>query len=229
MNGLFAGAAAFNQPLNNWPTSSVTDMSNMFRGAAAFDNDITDWNCVHVGGEINVFLGATAWLAKYTLTQDAVHAGIASPSGHPARWRRREPAPGGRRRATAETIGDIVFEEDETGEVLISVELLGNEMPIIGLVNLSIPFSSGELPVNGTTPCSPGNRSYNVLLRCSYEILYDLPDNCTAPRPAATDDVFTFNRQGIAFVVVAVVMAAVFAVFIYVGRSKKIDTLKTVA
>jgi len=36
---MFNGTKVFNQPLNNWNVSSVTNMSYMF-GSSAFNNDI---------------------------------------------------------------------------------------------------------------------------------------------------------------------------------------------
>ena len=36
MQRMFYGATSFNQPLNEWDTSSVTDMVGMFDGATSF-------------------------------------------------------------------------------------------------------------------------------------------------------------------------------------------------
>ena len=41
---MFAQAYAFNQPLNNWNTSKVTNMSNMFRSAKAFNQPLNNWD-----------------------------------------------------------------------------------------------------------------------------------------------------------------------------------------
>jgi surface protein len=37
MNGMFESASAFNQPIGDWATGSVTDMSGMFESASAFN------------------------------------------------------------------------------------------------------------------------------------------------------------------------------------------------
>jgi surface protein len=43
MQWMFYNASAFNQPLGNWNTAKVTDMSVMFYGASAFNQDIGNW------------------------------------------------------------------------------------------------------------------------------------------------------------------------------------------
>ena len=40
----FYEAEAFNQPIGQWDTKSVTDMSLMFREARAFNQPIGTWN-----------------------------------------------------------------------------------------------------------------------------------------------------------------------------------------
>ena len=52
MLGMFAGSSGadpvFNQPLNNWDVSNVTNMFAMFSNAKAFDQDISDWDITSV-------------------------------------------------------------------------------------------------------------------------------------------------------------------------------------
>ncbi len=43
MSNMFSGATSFNQPLNNWDVSSVTNMSGMFYEATSFNQNISGW------------------------------------------------------------------------------------------------------------------------------------------------------------------------------------------
>lgn len=61
MSQMFASAAAFNQPLDNWNVSIVDNMNNMFSGATAFDQDISGWNVSSVDNMGNMFSGATVF------------------------------------------------------------------------------------------------------------------------------------------------------------------------
>ena len=44
MWALFMNASSFNQPLNNWNVSKVTNMAGMFGGATSFNQPLNDWN-----------------------------------------------------------------------------------------------------------------------------------------------------------------------------------------
>ena len=41
---MFDYATAFNQPLNNWDTSKVTNMRGMFYSARAFNQPLNNWD-----------------------------------------------------------------------------------------------------------------------------------------------------------------------------------------
>jgi surface protein len=43
MNGMFSGAMYFNQPLEAWDVSNVTDMRDMFRGATSLNQPFDTW------------------------------------------------------------------------------------------------------------------------------------------------------------------------------------------
>ena len=58
MSGLFYGAALFNQPLNKWDTSNVTDMSGMFLNADSFNQPLNKWDTSNVKNMSCMFLGA---------------------------------------------------------------------------------------------------------------------------------------------------------------------------
>src|SRR5690606_23272702 len=40
----FEGATSFNQPLNNWDVSNVTNFSETFYNATSFNQDLGSWN-----------------------------------------------------------------------------------------------------------------------------------------------------------------------------------------
>lgn len=61
MSGLFARAAAFNQPLDRWDTENVTNMSGMFLLATAFNQPLQTWSTGNVTLMTNMFNGATAF------------------------------------------------------------------------------------------------------------------------------------------------------------------------
>ena len=41
-------AESFNQPLNDWNVSNVTDMEGMFQGASSFNQPLNNWDVSNV-------------------------------------------------------------------------------------------------------------------------------------------------------------------------------------
>jgi surface protein len=61
MSQMFFSATKFNQDLNNWNVSNVTNMTDMFNRAAAFNQDISSWNVSNVTNMTGMFNRATAF------------------------------------------------------------------------------------------------------------------------------------------------------------------------
>ena len=55
MHKVFQVARSFNQPLNKWNVSNVTNMNNMFVKAEAFNQPLNDWrvDSVNMGALFN--------------------------------------------------------------------------------------------------------------------------------------------------------------------------------
>ncbi len=58
---MFRDATSFNQPLNLWDTSSVTDIHSMFNGATSFNQDISDWDTSSVTRMSSMFSDASSF------------------------------------------------------------------------------------------------------------------------------------------------------------------------
>ena len=61
MSGMFRSATAFNEAVGEWATSSVTDMSGMFESASAFNQPIGVWNTSSVTDMSGMFRSASAF------------------------------------------------------------------------------------------------------------------------------------------------------------------------
>jgi len=61
MTGMFREATLFNQPIGNWDTSNITDMLQMFNGASSFNQDIGDWDVSNVADMNAMFFDATSF------------------------------------------------------------------------------------------------------------------------------------------------------------------------
>lgn len=75
--GMLGGARNFNQPLDSWDTSSVTDMSFMFSGATFFNQPLDSWDTSNVvdmrdmfNNAINFNQNLMAWRDKLNKVKD---------------------------------------------------------------------------------------------------------------------------------------------------------------
>jgi surface protein len=59
MGAMFQGAESFNQPLNNWDVSQVTDMAFMFSVAESFNQPLDNWDVSNVT-EMDVMFQSTS-------------------------------------------------------------------------------------------------------------------------------------------------------------------------
>jgi len=58
---MFNNATSFNQPLNNWNVSNVSDMDNMFNNATSFNQPLNNWNVSNVSDMDNMFDNAVSF------------------------------------------------------------------------------------------------------------------------------------------------------------------------
>ena len=58
---MFESAKAFNQPLDKWNVSNVTNMRLMFRDSEAFNQPLDKWNVSSVTNMVNMFCDSEAF------------------------------------------------------------------------------------------------------------------------------------------------------------------------
>ena len=57
---LFSNSHSFNQSLNDWDVSNVTNMKDMFEEANSFNQPLNNWNVSKVTDMCSMFSGATS-------------------------------------------------------------------------------------------------------------------------------------------------------------------------
>jgi surface protein len=82
-DGMFNGAAAFNQPIGSWNTSKATNMPNVFISATAFNQTLANWNISLVTSFTN-FMSNKTNLNYSTANYDALLIGWASRAVKPS-------------------------------------------------------------------------------------------------------------------------------------------------
>ncbi len=65
MSSIFAGTTTFNQPLNSWNVSQVTDMSYLFYNATSLDQPFDLWNVSNINNMSNIFAGISLSISNY--------------------------------------------------------------------------------------------------------------------------------------------------------------------
>ena len=63
MSAMF-GKTKFNQPLNKWDVSNVTNMGYMFRITESFNQNLSDWNVSKVTDMTKMFINASAFTGQ---------------------------------------------------------------------------------------------------------------------------------------------------------------------
>ena len=58
---MFCFARSFNQPLDNWNVSNVTDMNNMFNDVTFFNHPLNNWNVSKVEDMAWMFYKASSF------------------------------------------------------------------------------------------------------------------------------------------------------------------------
>lgn len=82
MSYMFYGASSFNQPLNGWNTSAVTEMNYMFTYASSFNQPIGSWNVSKVSRMPFMFAYASSFNGSLASWNPAIPgAGSASANG----------------------------------------------------------------------------------------------------------------------------------------------------
>jgi surface protein len=72
MSFMFHEASSFNQELESWNTSKVTDMRAMFYGATAFNQEIGSWDTSNVTNMSNMFSGQLRFVKTLALGMSLV-------------------------------------------------------------------------------------------------------------------------------------------------------------
>jgi surface protein len=62
MSGMFLNAASFNQNLNSWNVSNVTNMNDMFNNATSYNQDLSNWCVTNIPFlPTNFYMGNFFW------------------------------------------------------------------------------------------------------------------------------------------------------------------------
>ncbi|MBQ9396762.1 MAG: BspA family leucine-rich repeat surface protein, partial [Proteobacteria bacterium] len=74
MEHMFYNASSFNQPINDWDTSNVGDMSWIFENAKSFNQPLDKWNISKASDLKNFFLGSGISKENYCILFKGLYA-----------------------------------------------------------------------------------------------------------------------------------------------------------
>ena len=83
MQYMFSQATSFNGDLSSWDVSNATDMSVMFNGASSFNGDLSSWDVSSVTNMFNMFEGTDALSDG---NKCAIHVSFQSNDAWPYDW-----------------------------------------------------------------------------------------------------------------------------------------------
>ena len=93
VSGMFENAESFNQSINHWNMSNVTNMESMFSGAKAFNQPLDKWNVSKVINMSSMFSEATSfdqpldkWNVSNACYMDSMFLVASSYSHYPSKW-----------------------------------------------------------------------------------------------------------------------------------------------
>jgi surface protein len=85
MEAMFSGCSSFNQPLNNWNVSNVTNMAYMFAGCSSFNQPLSSWDVSNVTNMESTFDGCSSfnqplnnWNVSNVTNMESMFAGCSS-------------------------------------------------------------------------------------------------------------------------------------------------------
>lgn len=82
MSYMFLNAYSFNQPLNSFNTSRVTDVTQMFSGANSFNQDISGWSVRQVKLTSSIF----EYNALNDCNKEKIHRSWVTEQGNDRTW-----------------------------------------------------------------------------------------------------------------------------------------------
>ena len=169
---MFSRASAFNQNIDNWNVSNVTDMSSMFYTALSFNQNIGGWNFSSIQNIDGILNNSGLTAETYDNTLNSLASSTTLPSGLDFGGSGLVYSPAGKTaHDTLSVKKGLVFD----GDAFISTDVIRKDIPFNFVVNAGTSFSTGEYTFpTGTVSGYPAEQTYtleNVPGKIPYEKL----------------------------------------------------------